>query len=76
MGLKLHSRETAMLVLVVAMCRGGWATIEFNDGGTHDITWTIPDLVWVDGGFPGARTTVNFLPGGGHARHYALSDGI
>ncbi len=51
-----------MSVCLCAMPAFGWT--QFNDGGTHDITATINDDVWVDYESPGMETTVNLLPGG------------
>ncbi|MGA2173043.1 MAG: PEP-CTERM sorting domain-containing protein [Sedimentisphaerales bacterium] len=50
-------------VLVMATSQGFGVT-EFKDGGTHNISSTINDAVWVDYQAPGMQTTVNLLNGG------------
>ena len=62
-------------VMVCVLCVSssqvmGW--IQYNDGGTYDITTTINDDVWVDYLAPGMGTTVNLLPGGAIGSSYEL----
>jgi hypothetical protein len=61
-----NARMTICLVaavLVTATGQGfGWT--QYKDGGTHNISSTINDDVWVDYLAPGMQTTVNLLNGG------------
>ena len=62
-------------VLVIAASQGfGWTY--FNDGGTHNIDYSIGDNVQVQNGASGMPTTVNVLNGGsiGGVRLMALED--
>jgi hypothetical protein len=60
------TRMTICLVAVVlSMATGqGFGMIEFKDGGTHNIDYTISDTVWVDYLSSVNQTTVNVLNGG------------
>jgi len=51
----------------------GLSLTEFKDGGTHNISNTINDDVWVDYQTPGMNTTFNLLAGGDIPYHYVLS---
>lgn len=51
-------------VLFTLSSRPAMAWLQFNDGGTHDIDYTIDDDVWVDWHKPWRYTTVNLLSGG------------
>jgi hypothetical protein len=53
----------AMSILIITAGQV-FGLAEFKDGGTHNINSTINDLVWVDYGSPGVRTTVNLVAGG------------
>jgi hypothetical protein len=54
-----------LVVAVLVMVSGqGFATIHFNDGGTHNIDYTVNDNIYVDYQAPGMQTTVNLLSGG------------
>lgn len=48
------------------------AVINFDDGGVHNIDYTINDDVWVDYQSPGKRTTINWLDGGVLPSPYSL----
>jgi len=53
----------AAVVLFLGACPA-LGLVEFKDGLTHDINYSIDDNVWVDYEAPGMSTTVNLLTGG------------
>ena len=53
-----------MAAVLLMATNQGFGTVYFNDGGTHNISSTINDTVWVDYHSPGMQTTVNLLNGG------------
>ena len=58
-------------VLSLATSQGfGWT--QYKDGGTHNISSTINDDVWVDYQAPGMQTTVNVLEGASIHNPYIL----
>lgn len=62
-----------LVVAVLFMTAGqGFGFIDFKDGGTHNISSTINDDVYVDNVAPGMKTTVNLLNGGGIFVPYIL----
>jgi len=62
-----------VMVVVLAMAVGhGFGWTQYNDGGTHDISTTINDDVWVDYLAPGMGTTVNVLSGGSIPSPYKI----
>lgn len=54
-----------LLFTVLSIGSARCYAIDFNDGGTHDISWILSGTVTVDQQTPGAFTKVNFLTGGG-----------
>jgi hypothetical protein len=60
-----------MAVLIVA-AEQGFGLTQYNDGGTHNISSTINDDVWVDYQAPGMQTTFNLLGGGSISYPYQL----
>ncbi len=63
----MKTKSMTIWVMVLVLCVSSsqvMAWIQYNDGGTHDITTTINDDVWVDWDSPGVGTTVNMLEGG------------
>lgn len=71
----MRSRSVTIWVMVGVLCVSssqvmGW--IQYNDGGTYDITTTINEDVWVDWEAPGMGTTVNVLSGGSILSLYEL----
>jgi uncharacterized protein YkvS len=63
---KVKNIRTICFVAVVIFLAGSPvpAVLEFKDGLTHDIDYTINDNVWVDYQAPSMYTTVNWLAGG------------
>ena len=61
----MKSTKIAVLVMVVVLVASSqeMALIEYDDGGTHNISTTINDDVSVDDKTPGVGTTVNVLTG-------------
>lgn len=61
----MRSRSLTIWVMVAIVFVSGQAMgwTQYNDGGTHDITTTINDDVWVDWEAPGIGTTVNVMSG-------------
>lgn len=60
-----NRRMTIWVMVVIVFVSGqamGWT--QYNDGGTHDISTTINDDVWVDYQTPGMGTTVNLINNG------------
>jgi hypothetical protein len=53
-----------MATVLVMVASQGFGWTQFKDGGTHNISSTINDDVWVDYLAPGMQTTVNMLDGG------------
>ena len=67
------SRMTIWVMVAIVFVNGqamGWT--QYNDGGTHDITSTINDDVWVDWNSPEMGTTVNILESGAIPHPYGL----
>ena len=69
---------TICVMVMVAFLTGSqaMATIEFKDGGTHDIDYVIDANVWVDANSPGVGTTVNLLPDGECDFVYTYEDSV
>ena len=63
------SLRISMCVIVAVVSNQAMALIQYNDGGTHNISTTINTEVWVDYAIPGAYTTVNLLEGGNISPH-------
>ena len=61
-----NAKMTICLMAAVLFITGNqvFGLVEFKDGGTHNINYTIDDDVWVDNGAPGMHTKVNLLTGG------------
>jgi len=53
-----------VVVELCSICSPAMSLIQFNDGGTYNISTTINDEVWVDYEASGMETTFNFLSGG------------
>jgi len=53
-----------MLGVLLLGCPRLLDAVQFKDGLTHDIDYTIYTSVWVDNMAPGMQTTVNLLPSG------------
>jgi hypothetical protein len=52
----------AMVLFITA--GQAYGAINFNDGATHNINYSVSDSVYVDSGSPDAQTTVNLLNSG------------
>ena len=59
----------AVLVIAASL---GFGDIYFNDGGTHNINYTINERLWVDYSTPSMQTTVNLLDGGQMLQQYQI----
>ncbi len=61
-----YLKKTIYLLVVVLFVTIGqvFGVIEFKDGGSHDIDYTVSDTVWVDYLSSVNQTTVNVLYGG------------
>lgn len=53
-----------MTAILFTAAGRGFCTVEFKDGGTHNINYTINDNVFIDSCTPGMYTKVNLLSGG------------
>ena len=60
----MRSKSILVVVVLLFALPLAEATIEYNDGGTHDIDWTINQMVYVDYQSPGTKTTVNIIDKG------------
>jgi len=63
---------TTVLMMAVGQSFGTPIIIQFKDGGTHNINYTIDQDVMVDYLAPGMQTTVNLLNGGDIRDPYKL----
>ena len=71
--MKKRSETICLIVAVLVIAAGqGFGVVEFKDGGTWDIDYTINDDVLVDYLAPGMQTTVNLLNGGNISNSYQL----
>jgi len=67
----LRTISFVAVVLFLGACPALGA-LEFNDGLTHNIDYSISGSVWVDWQTPAMYTTVNLLPGGSISSPYML----
>jgi len=61
-----------LMVALISLNSQTMAWVQYNDGGTHDITTTINDDVWIDWEMPGMGTTVNVINGANISNPYEM----
>ncbi len=66
------SLRISMCVMVAVVSSQARGLIQYNDGGTYNISTTVNDDVWVDWEAPEKGTTVNVLSGGNIPSPYKL----